>query len=282
MAGADDNPNPNLDPFVRALICIGFDQDSATYLFEQDIDDTTRLLLFKDEEAVERMFESMNRRALPDGVTLPFMATKKVAGFRHWTAMRVRIGLEPDPDEFDNEEANAALDRMREEQAIEKANKGASPKKPDSLSSLSKWDTFWEQWTNYVVQLRGAAKIPLAYIHREHGEVTEAIRDEAEELANDEDAMLSMITLLDGEHYTIDNRRYYVEFKALIANGPGWPFIKSFDKKQDGRRAALALKAQCEGLSYRLNKKAQAYKKIRELSFAGNRRNWTLDRKSVV
>ena len=85
-----------------------------------------------------------------------------------------------------------------------------------------------------------------------------------------------MVTVLSGEHFMIDNRRYYVEFKALIADGPGWSFIKAYDTSQDGRKAILALKAQCEGLSFRLNKKAQAYKKIRELSFSGHRRNWTL------
>ena len=273
MAQPQNNPQ---DPFLEALLRIGLNQASADYLIQQDLNGTDRLLLFKDEEAIERMFENLNRRTLPAGVTFPYLATAKIVAFRHWAAARVRTGMQPDPAVYDNDQANSTLDRMREEQTIAKATKDADPKKPEALTNLVKWDAFWEQWTNYIGQLRGAAKIPLSYIHRDHDEVTDEIRGEAEEFMDDEDAVLAMLTIFSGEHYIIDNRRYYVEFKALIADGPGWPFIRAFDKTQNGRSAVLALKTQCEGLSYRLNKKAQAYKKIRELSFSGHRRNWTL------
>ena len=275
LATMAQNPAPQ-DPFLAALIRIGLNQASADYLIQQDISSTDRLLLFKDEESLERMFETLNRRTLPAGVIMPYLATAKIVAFRHWSDMRLRIGLEADPEKYDNDQANSTLDRMREEQTIKKAMKGAVPKKPDALTNLTKWDAFWEQWKNYIGQLRGAAKIPLSYIHRDNEEVTDEIREEAEEYIDDEDAVLMMVTVLSGEHFMIDNRRYYVEFKALIADGPGWSFIKTYDTSQDGRKAVLALKAQCEGLSFRLNKKAQAYKKIRELSFAGHRRNWTL------
>jgi hypothetical protein len=112
----------------------------------------------------------------------------------------------------------------------------------------------------------------LSYIHRLHTEVTNEIREvEYEDL----DDHLMNNTVLEGQHYSIDNKRYYAEFKSYISDGPGWTFIKHFDVKKDGRGAVLALKKQCEGESANMTIKAKAYAKLGSSQFTGHRRNWT-------
>ncbi|KAI2509697.1 hypothetical protein MHU86_4679 [Fragilaria crotonensis] len=41
-----------------------------------------------------------------------------------------------------------------------------------------------------------------------------------------------------------DNPRFYRELKSFTVNGEGWPYIKKFERSQDGQKAYLALKTQ--------------------------------------
>jgi hypothetical protein len=38
-----------------------------------------------------------------------------------------------------------------------------------------------------------------------------------------------------GAHYDLDNRNLYNELKPLVVDGPGWAFIRRFNKMKDGR-----------------------------------------------
>jgi hypothetical protein len=82
-------------------------------------------------------------------------------------------------------------------------------------------------------------------------------------------------TVLEGQHYSIDNKRYYAEFKNYVSDGLGWTFIKHFNVRKDGCGAVLALKKQCEGESANMTIKAKAYAKLGLSQFTGHRRNWT-------
>ena len=66
---------------------------------------------------------------------------------------------------------------------------------------------------------------------------------------------LITITALNGTHFDLDNRTLYDEFKPLVVDGPGWSFIKKYDKSKDGRGVVLlALKSQAEGTSAKLTR----------------------------
>jgi hypothetical protein len=51
--------------------------------------------------------------------------------------------------------------------------------------------------------------------------------------------------------------------------------VRQFDKRKDGRAAVLALKAQAEGESVKIMRKAAAYASIASAVFNGNRRGYT-------
>jgi hypothetical protein len=92
----------------------------------------------------------------------------------------------------------------------------------------------------------------------------------------DHDAKLVATTQLQGDWYTLDNHRVYDEFKNLVVKGPGWSFVKTFDRTKDGRNAVLSLKRQCEGTSAIQMQKA-AYARIASARFNGQKRGFTFD-----
>ena len=61
----------------------------------------------------------------------------------------------------------------------------------------------------------------------------------------------------------------------MVVDGPGWAFIREFDKAKDGCKAVLALKARAEGLSSSLICKTKAYASIASAVYHCPRRGFT-------
>ncbi len=91
------------------------------------------------------------------------------------------------------------------------------------------------------------------------------------------DDKLENTTLLNGAWFELDNHRVYEEFKVLVLKGPGWSFIKAFDRAKNGRAAVLALRRQCEGTSAVQSRKAAAYAKMIVARYTGHRKTFTFD-----
>jgi hypothetical protein len=62
--------------------------------------------------------------------------------------------------------------------------------------------------------------------------------------------------------------------KTFVVNGEGWSYIKKFERSQDGRKAYLALKTQCEGTASKITRKNKAYASIANVSYSGSRRQY--------
>jgi hypothetical protein len=52
------------------------------------------------------------------------------------------------------------------------------------------------------------------------------------------------------------------QIQTLVVDGPGWSFIKKFDKTKDGRDGILVLKTQAKGALAKLTRKQAAYAKL--------------------
>jgi hypothetical protein len=66
----------------------------------------------------------------------------------------------------------------------------------------------------------------------------------------------------------------YNELKPLVVDGPGWAFVRRFDKAKDGRAAVLALRAQAEGPAAEQVRIAKAYASISTAVYRGQRRGF--------
>jgi hypothetical protein len=127
-------------------------------------------------------------------------------------------------------------------------------------------------FTTYLGRVKGAALSPLSYLVRDHTEVTDDIR--TAEYASVQEKLIAT-TALSGAHFDLDNRTLYDEYKPLVVDGPGWSFIKRFDKAKDERAAVLALKTQAEETSAKLTQKQLAYASLASSVYLGPRKGFT-------
>ena len=138
------------------------------------------------------------------------------------------------------------MELIQEESQIRTALEDQVPTPPTKLGwDLSLWPKFWEQLTTYLSQCRGAARIPITYLVREHDVITPEMHDMG--LYESVDDYMMATTILSGEHFKIDNTRLYNDLKPLVIEEAGWAFIKKFDRSKNGRGAILALKRQAKG-----------------------------------
>ncbi|KAI2509779.1 hypothetical protein MHU86_4632 [Fragilaria crotonensis] len=154
----------------------------------------------------------------------------------------------------------------------EGGSKDEDASKPDSLKKLVNWALWNESFQNYLRQILSAAKIPLVYLTRDEREAPENVLDPADFGSPME--YLIEATVLEGRHYELDNPRFYRELKTFVVNGEGWSYIKKFERSQDGRKAYLALKTQCEGTASKITRKNKAYASIANASYSGSRRQY--------
>ena len=93
-------------------------------------------------------------------------------------------------------------------------------------SATKDWMKWFEKFKNYLGQIRGAARIPLTYIMRNHLEVNDNLRNA--EYGSMLERLIA-ITSLNGMHFEIDNKQVWQEVKALVIDGFGWSYIKQFE-----------------------------------------------------
>jgi hypothetical protein len=177
----------------------------------------------------------------PGEVRLPFCSIKKIKAAQYWIDTRRWTGQAWLANQLNNKELALAMTRIQQKEERITAGKDVEVTKPEKLTNLKHWQAFWEKWENYMGQVYGAADIPLNYIYLEDGKVTPAIRlatydtDKEERVAT---------TVLETNHYNLDNKRVWNEFKPLIVDGPGWPFIKVYERTNNGRGAVQDLWSQ--------------------------------------
>jgi hypothetical protein len=264
--------------FHAALERCGFNHDTSDEIIAQGFSLT--VLATVKEEDIDGMIKNVieTRRALgPEAegnVSFPFLAIKHFKAMRYWAAKLVRTGRPLIAGSFAGQEITNAVNRLMLDTLRDTSQEDDAPKKPKVLDDLSKWETFWEEWKTFAGRVRGAATCPIAWIHREHDEVTAAIYAAT---YGDHDAQLIATTILRGPWYELDNARVYDEFKALVLKGPGWSFIKQYDRTKNGRGAILALRRQCEGTSAVQTRKAMAYAKIAAAKYSWQKRQFTFD-----
>ena len=224
-----DSEDSEADNFAQALTYLGFNRATAEVIVDQGFS-SPAMLLTVTEDSLSDMTRQVARNNPPKGVNFPFVSVNLLKGFRHWAASQIRCGLEANSEDFSRAKAEEAVERMQEEKKLVDGMQAMTPKKPEVLKNLSSWVKWWESWENYIYHFRAEAKCPLSYIHRSHTNVTDEVRDvEYEDL----DEHLMNNTVLEGQHFAIDNKRYYAEFKSYVSDGPGWTFIKHF-RRQEG------------------------------------------------
>jgi hypothetical protein len=257
-----------------ALTLCGFNAATAQYLIDQGFN-TPEALLLATEADLDTIARNVTRtppRVEGGGtVTMPFIALKHLKGFRFWADECKRTGFDPDPDTFAEEDVTSYTEKYLEYTAQKDAAKDEDPSKPEALKKLTSWALWNESFQNYLRQILGAAKIPLVYLTREESDAGDDIDPKTYGSSLE---YLIDATIFEGRHYELDNPRFYRELKSFTVNGEGWSYIKRFEKQQDGRKAYLALRSQCEGTASKITRKNRAYASISNALYNGQRRQY--------
>jgi hypothetical protein len=268
-----------VNAFNAALTRIGFNNATAEAMFNEGFD-TLEVLMEIEESDIDAMIKNIRetRRLLganaPGNVTFPFLAIKYFKAMHNWALELRRMGRPLNSGLYvgaviANAVACYYLESLRTATLEDKV-----VDKPKELLDLTKWETFWEQWKTYIHRTRGAPKCPLSYVFQEHDAVTNEMHLAA---YIDHDDRLVNTTVLTGPWFELDNQRVYEKFKVLILKGPGWSFIKSYDRAKNGRAAVLALRRQCKGTSAIQSRKASAYAKIIAARYNSQRKTFTFN-----
>jgi hypothetical protein len=263
--------------FRNALTRIGINAATRTAIIENGFVTIQDLVAVHDKD-LDKLPKHLESWRVPGAnpanqVRIPFLSLTKLKAMRYWFLAQRCIGVDsPNVNQFTDVVIEDTLARMKADSDHKLATEDTDIRKPEKLADLTKWTKFWELLTTYLGRVKGAALTPLSYLVREHDEVTEEQRD-AEYQSTQE--RLIAITALNGTHFDLDNRTLYDEFKPLVVDGPGWSFIKKFDRLKDGRGAVLALKAQAEGTSAKLTRKQAAYASLASSAYLGPRKGFT-------
>ncbi len=228
-------------------------------------------LLMASQDGFDTMVKNAIRAA-PPGVNFALVAIRKLNTFKYWAEEQDMCGLALAPNLFTADVLNDYLRLLRSDEIEVAAKKDQKPTLPDVLKHEKGWFKFWENVKNYLGQKRGAAKVPLSYVVREHEEVTAAIRN-AE--YDSHTKKVSVLLLLSGQHFKVDNESVWETVKSLVIDGFGWNYIKRYDRSMDGRAAVLAWRRQCEGKTSINMRKNKAYLSISGSSYKGHRKAFT-------
>jgi hypothetical protein len=263
--------------FRAALGRIGINAPTRVAIAENGFATISDLATVQDED-LDKLPKHLEAWRVPNAppnaqVRIPFVSLTKLKAMRYWVLAQRCIGVDnPRAQDFTEEVMAETLAQMQADKDYKKATQDTDIQKPPKLNDLVKWIKFWELFTTYLGRIRGAALTPLTYLIREHDEVTEEIL--AADYSSTQERLVA-ITALSGAHYDLDNRTLYDEFKPLVVDGPGWSFVKKFDRTKNGRAAVLALKMQAEGTSAKLTRKQAAYASIASSVYLGPRKGFT-------
>jgi len=268
---AANNP---ANAFRNALGRIGFNVATRNAINENGFETILDLATVQEQD-LDRLPKHLESWRIPDAaanqqVRIPFVSLKKLKAMRYWVLAQRCVGIEePRAQDFTPEVMEETLARMQADKDYKAATEDTEIQKPEKLTDLLKWTKFWELLSTYLGRVKGAALIPLSYLVREHEEVTPAIQNA--DYGSVQERLIAT-TALSGPHFELDNRMLYDEFKALVVDGPGWSFMKKYDKRKDGRKAVLALKTQAEGTSSKITRKNAAYATIARAAYHGPRK----------
>jgi len=97
------------------------------------------------------------------------------------------------------------------------AKESTSTSLPGIIKNLTKFRDWYQGFFVYMRAKRGATRIPLVYVFRDHKVVTAEMRAETFLTTNEEYIKLFELT---GTYYEVDNKTVFNELNALVVGGP--------------------------------------------------------------
>ena len=209
--------------------------------------------------------------------TVPYVSPESATMYHavwYWATLQTRMGVNPTAAnaECSANALNMTIARLRYEREV--AGEVSNVKPPGTLKNLNKFREWWEQWYLYMRSKRGAARIPLVYVVREHEVPTAECR--AKSYSSTDEMFINLFTLAD-TYYEVDNKTVFHELNSLLIGGPLESIAKKYEKTEDGRNAVIAITKYANGDDAKMARTNAALKTLESTSYHRCSQNFTLD-----
>lgn len=230
------------------------------------------------DASLDTTAQNVNKTRVPaDRVPLVVNAIhlQRLKAMRLWAMWQVRMAIPLDEADFGEDQLKWGIERMEFESRCNTSDSADTPE-PPKLKKLGFeiWEGFWRQFKNYCDTKRGAMKIPISYVFREHLVPTPEIL--AKEYS-DSDESLMMRVALTGPDYKFDNKTVWGILTRLVGDGSAWPFIKSLADSYNGRKAIEILKTQSQGTASISSRQARAFQILKTTTYDGKSNKSSFD-----
>ena len=279
--------SPEEQQFYEILRSFKRNSDTSDELFRQGIN-SVEIIMNMEPEKLKSAFHNIQSRkscspSCPDRNEIFLGATfeSQMSVVIEWAKYQKVIGGSPTAVAW-NADATAyklTLERINYHRQIRDSEGTDDISLPGPLKEMKKFKEFSDSLVAYLRTKRGSCFVPLCYVIRKTEEVTDVERRAFVGINGryknwDEHSIRCAV--MKGPHWQSDNADFWQILGRLVRDGPGWDFIRGFEKRGDGdgRGAYLALYNQAfQHTNVRLIK-SQARDALRELRFDGERRNF--------
>ena len=282
---------PGERDFYALVTSFGVNNLTADEVFRQGLTSMESLRGITGSK-LKNVIYNINRNKSPDcpqpnKVFLGATFEENVAVLVSWLKFQRVIGGRPtaaawisDPNARDKtNERIQYLTEVKESEGTEDI------KLPDALTDMKRFKDFSEHLLTYLRIKRGAASVPLIYVVRDEETVTDVDRigtvgrASTDAYKNWDDYSIRCVEMV-GTHWDSDNTSFWQIISKLVRDGPGWDYIRTFEKKGDGdgRGAYMALYKQAYQYSNVRALKSEANANLRKLRFDGPTRSWNFDK----
>jgi hypothetical protein len=236
----------------------------------------TIVSLTNDDLETTAMNVNKTRRTAQQGpLVVNAIHVRRLKAMRLWALWQVRCSIALNDDDFNEDQLKWGMERQDFEDRF-KASDASDTPEPPKLKKIGfeVWDGFWRQFKNYCDTKRGAMKIPISYVFREHVVPTAEIM--AKEYADSDESLMNKVSLT-GPDYKFDNKMVWGILTRLVGDGSAWPFIKSLADTYDGRKAITILKTQSQGTASTSSRQARAFHTLKTATYDGKSNKSTFD-----
>ena len=195
-------------------------------------------------------------RQLPNNpVRITTLALKNLKALVWWARDRKRRNLPIDSDEFDDDLLDDCITKME----LNEVEKDSKIEAPASLTKSEDWIKWELAMVNYLMGMKGASGIPLAYIVRKEVEEDYEFENEVEELIHQ--------APLEGVVFQTDNKKVYEILKSKLVGTDNYEWVVKYNRSMNGREAMAALRRHFDGLGEKKKRINQAEASLASLHY---------------
>lgn len=275
----DGDDEPFLFGFDRCLSVCGITSPlvRASLINIHSLDSLSTLISLTDEslDTTAVNVNKTRRAANEEPLVVNAIHLQRLKAMRLWAMWQVRMAIPLNENEFGGDQLHWGIERMEFESRCKASDSSDTPEPPKLKKiGFDIWQGFWRQFKNYCDTKRGAMKIPISYVFRDHLLPTPEIL--AQEYA-DSDESLMMRVALRGPDFKFDNKTVWNILTRLVGDGSAWPFIKHLGDSYDGRKAIEILKTQSQGSASISSRQARAFQTLKTTTYDGKSNKSSFD-----